>query len=165
MDIDGVPFARNGMILGPGQRELQQAVVAMRSGVQSGGSSAIQASGSSGSIAIPDGRPMEWMVGKVVYSGPSGEADYTDKRYWVRSVYCNASDGTKTTAATFATYATTSDGHRWVTATNIAEIAGNVQDHSIPENEIVFCVAVGDSSGSVLRRWLIVGGHLGLAEC
>lgn len=77
-----------------------------------------------GGITITD-NPVEPIsfIGKIHATGPTGQADYTDERYWVNEVVVTNKGGTGTEALDLKSKVELewSDKRQWVTATNIAE--------------------------------------------
>lgn len=86
--------------------------------------------------------------GKIQSAGPDGEADYSDERYWVKQQYCSNASGDNTAAVSFSD----KTNGRWVTATNICEMADG--SHDIDADTIVPVFAIKDIQTSRVTRYV-----------
>ena len=128
------------------QRLVQQAVdqAETATGALGVGGLIVQVAGPS--MGVVDARQRENVyrfLAQVVSSGPNGEADYSDERYWVRGQFAAQQAVDRNGVPIFAATAAVTlqpetgfEGAEWTTATNVAEIAAH--SHSLPVDGSVY---------------------------
>lgn len=121
------PLGRNPF-LGKQTRAVNRAIEAINDFSSIGGDVEFQRGPLGSSIELPGGLqpPLEF-YGVIVSTGPSGEADYTDARYWVQSVDITQAAYADINAIA-SPYVLTLD--YWVSATNLAEVVAGT--HTLP---------------------------------
>jgi len=111
------------------------------------------------------GPPPEIWHCQVVATGPAGEADYTDERYWLKRVRPNNTDGSAVSAATLGEYAIDAVDRaifNAFTATNLAEMAAH--SHNLKVDDPVTCYQWADKSEPYVMKRFFVAGPFGTAE-
>ena len=101
-------------------------------------------------------RDDSWL-GTVVTAGPSGEADYTDSRYWVsRSYVANTESDSGTHKITVTKETSGTTYYQIVTVTNLAELLTGT--HSLAANTVVEVVGVPDIGSPPTTRYYMSTG-------
>lgn len=88
-------------------------------------------------------------IGRVVDSGPQGQADFDDSRYWVILYTVTNSDGSMTSPLVFAPEA----GNRHVVATNLVEATYSKKQHEVRMGSFVLLHWEYDASPIPVSRW------------
>ena len=107
-------------------------------------------------ISVPGLR--DWFIGRIQAEGPDGEADYGDERYWVQEVLVTDEAG----AAEDAIALGLRTNGRYVTATNLDELAAGTHSLAADDTEPVVVSWVYDAQDPRVRRfffrWGLGGG-------
>lgn len=86
----------------------------------------------------------------VQSAGPAAEADYSDERYWIQLAELTNSDSDETSKLTFAVIASTDPRYRYVTGTNLVELAD--ESHNLESGAVVPAMIVFSSSSPTVPR-------------
>jgi hypothetical protein len=101
-------------------------------------------------INTPDVLPRDYsFFGVVVSTGPGGDADFTDQRYWVRSVVFGQAAGASPTDKVSAYVDWTAQAF-WLVASNVAEIIA--ETHTLPAIESPTDLSVPVAAGATLVK-------------
>lgn len=97
---------------------------------------------------IPQKRKAEFFIVKA--TGPAAEADYSDERYWLQLAELTNSDSDETSKLTFAVVASPDPRYRYVTGTNLVELAE--ETHNLASGAVVPTITVFASASPTIPR-------------
>lgn len=91
----------------------------------------------------------ESWVGIVQATGPDGQDDFDDNRYWVRRAWCTSASSDALSPAEFAPYQAGTTRYNWTVAVNVGESDG----HALGEGDVVYVRAVRETLGDLRKRY------------
>lgn len=93
----------------------------------------------------------DWFFAKIMATGPSAEADYTDQRHWFQRVKITTTGGDDTNENVFEVIPDTDSAYLYATLENLSGIADS--SHTIPEDTIVLVMTAYDSNDDAVPRF------------